>query len=428
MPARDPVTIISGYNQGEDAPPPEDDIEAAFQEWKQQTENTETKGHVRVFRIPLDDKGQPSYSSKNQARLGSWPIDLYTFDELCSLLVKDYMLPGEKMMAVRCMGTIDGKPGLAFNKIWILQRPNSADTQPTPASGANDPMSAAIRAMMETQESTMRTMQAMLQGRDSGSGGGGANSVQQMMQLAVLMKTLNEPMVTMMTAIMGRGPLPAAGGAAPGSDLKSLLEGLALLDDLRGGRGGGGSETADIIRAVSGIAGPTLQMIAASRANNPVPARRIAQPRAPVTVAQPAQPAPNPAPNPAPTPLADFPGSTPTNPAPQGQPAVTDPNTPTDPQANNMFAQVKPQIDSLVQMAAQGADPLETANLFFDEVMLPLEDKEYGKICDLVMDTGFLGKISVFNPAVKQYAHFFTAMRDRIVARINEEDAASKAG
>ena len=64
-------------------PIPEDDVEAAFTDWKTDLGDSEIPGIIRAYKIPLDDHGHASHSAKNQVRLGSWPVDQYSFDELC---------------------------------------------------------------------------------------------------------------------------------------------------------------------------------------------------------------------------------------------------------------------------------------------------------------------------------------------------------
>src|ERR1700722_2232766 len=116
----------------------EDDVQAAFDNWRSGLEDSESPGSIRVFRVPLDAQGNASHSASGQVRLGTWPVDQYTFDTLCDKMVKEFMLPTESMMAVRLIGTMTGKSGVRFNKIVVLQRPN---TLAPPTSLAKDGVS-----------------------------------------------------------------------------------------------------------------------------------------------------------------------------------------------------------------------------------------------------------------------------------------------
>ena len=90
-----------------------------------------------------------------------------------------------------------------------------------------------------------------------------------------------------------------------------------------------------------------------------------------------------------------------------------------------MFAQLKPQIDSLMEMAKQGSDPAAAADLLFDQVIIELPDVLYGRVADLIGQENFLRNAAVFNPAVGAYEVFFKAFQAQIVKRIEQEDSAA---
>ena len=88
---REAVTLIPAADL-----PPEDDIEAAFDKWRDDLKSVESPGTIRAWQIPIDERGNVSTISKAQIRLGAWPIDLYNFDELCGIIIRDYMLPNNE--------------------------------------------------------------------------------------------------------------------------------------------------------------------------------------------------------------------------------------------------------------------------------------------------------------------------------------------
>lgn len=404
MATRDPVTILPADSES-------DDTENAYHNWRESLKDQEGNSTIRAYKLPFDESGRVSHSQTMQVRLGTWPLDMYDFDSLCDKLRKDFMEPGEKKMAVRLMGSVGGRPGLAFNKIVVIARPNSEIPKITPENPTGD----LFRQMTEMSERNMKMIAALNdRGNAQPENGGMGGFQQQMMQVMAMTKMFMDPMVTMMQAAMGRTPAPAATGGS----LKEMLESLALLDKLRGGGGGGGSDTAEIIRAVADVGTPLLAM-AAQQMQHRVPARprvlRTALPPqgAPVNT-PPAGAAPTKQtivlPMDAPTPIAPPPVAqpTPTPPPPEEAPA--------------MFAELKPQVDALVSIAASGADATETANMFFEQTMLAIEDQNvYEQICNFVENEKFMERIAIFNSDVKKHAAFFMTMRAQVMTRIRAE-------
>lgn len=403
--------------------PYEDDVEAAFDEWRKGFEDAESPGNIRAFRIPLDEQGRASHSASGQVRLGSWPVDQYDFDALCDKIMREYMLPTENTMAVRLIGTLAGKAGVRFNKIVVLQRPNTTGVQA--ARPAQDGISDIMRSMQESNERMMRMFQEMRGPGGSGSDGGPS----EMMRTVAMMRVMMEPMMGMMgpvmAAVAGR-PVPAA---APASSMKEMLETLMLADRFLGKRGGGGSSEPDWVKvttAVAGVAGPLLQMAA----NRPLEATRTRKQSPQIApTQQPTQPVPAAAvasqtpPTVAPPQKAGVDLSRP-SPLPPGSLSTgVDINAPSSqiPEPN-MFAETKKQIDAFVEVARSGADPTAVANEFFDGTMLFLDETNYGRMAAMIEGEGFLASLSVYNTQAKDFAPFFTAMRTQLMQRIIEED------
>lgn len=400
-----------------DENPLDDDVEAAFKAWQGGFEDSETPGQIRAFKVPLDSDGRASHSAQNQIRLGNWPVDQYSFDELCNKLMRDYMDASEMTMAVRLIGTETGKSGVRFNKIVTLRRAN----QTPQTSTAKDSVAEILRAMQENNAAMMRAVAEM---RGPNVTAQSTDNMQQMMQFAAMMRTMMEPMTTMFAAMMGRNPASSPG---PSSDLKGLVETLVALDDLRGSRGGGdsgGDGTATIVKAVADVASPLLQMAAKAQ-----PARR-ALPKPQMA------PAPQPLPNPMTPPVATPPQAQ----APAGidlsRPSTVqvspfapgpDIQAPSNPIANQesqqMFAEMKKQVDALVEMARNGADPNAVGDLFFDQQMMLLDDENYAKLAGTIEGANFLNQISIYNTGVREQLAFFEALKKRIMERVHEADA-----
>jgi hypothetical protein len=398
---RGPVTIIEN-----DGTPP-DDVDDSFDNWRDSLRDGQIPGKVTAYQIPMDDNGVPQPSAKNQIRLGAWPVDAYDFDQLCDLLIRQYMTP-EKILCVRLMGTKAGTAGLQFNKVVTLRAPNNPD--PKTVNGQPVPESTAtiMRAINENNAALIAQFKAMLPAapvRDPN------DEVERMLRISALINAPNAKLMELLIpALVGR-PVPAADNTF--SQLSGLVDVFGKLQDLRGGGEGGGGDgddsVAGIIRSLVPVVRPALEAIPAIAAMRPqiaAPAR--AQPQLP----------PNARPQGAP------PGSVPTQ---QPTAAAPAPGNLTDIPSGDeaMFRELKPQIDTLVEMAGQGSDADGAADLLFDQVIMGLPDEYYEKIGDLIGGPNFVTQAAVFNPKVNAHADWFKKFQARIVARYEAEDTAA---
>lgn len=404
----------------------EDDIQAAFDSWRDGLADSESPGSIRVFRVPMDAQGNASHSASGQVRLGTWPVDHYTFDTLCDKIVKEFMLPTESMMAIRLIGTMTGKSGVKFNKIVTLQRPNVLGG-PVPGM-PKDSVSEIMGAIQASNERMFRMIQEMKGGSAAPSEGMST----QLMQMVAMMTALNKPVTDMMApmfaALAGR-PLPAPG---PSSSMKDTLETLMMADKFLARRGGGGGppepDWMKLTTAVAGVAKPLLEMAAANSAQGTRNRRALAAPQNPQP-AQPAQPAPA-----APLPVHAPAGVDLSRPSPLPPGSLTPGpsiDTPSSqiPQGGNpqetqgMFAETKHQIDALVEVAASGADPVAVANLFFEETMLDMKDDDYSKLAASIESDNFMTALTVYNVRARDHAEWFGALRAQLIHHIKAADA-----
>src|SRR4051812_21619427 len=106
---RDAITLVPSDEAaptfGGDA-----DTEQAWNGWFEAIQNSESQGKIRVAKVPTNEDGSPNLTSKGQVQLLTAPHDQYNFDELCNIIRKDHMEPGETM-CVRIMGFRDGVKG-----------------------------------------------------------------------------------------------------------------------------------------------------------------------------------------------------------------------------------------------------------------------------------------------------------------------------
>lgn len=401
-----------------DEPTPTDDVEQAFMDWVDGLKDTDEPGKIRAFRIPLDEQGRASHSASGQVRLGTWPIDQYDFDTLCSKILKEFMLPNEQMMAVRLIGTLADRKGVRFNKIVMLQRPNATNVLPTAQSSQSSGLTDVLTSMQQGQERMMRLFQEM----QPKPGEGGSEA----MRIAAMMRVMMEPMTTMMGPMLAAlaGRAPATGGAS--ASMKETFETMMLMDRFfsrRGGEGRKSSDFAEIATAISGVAKPVLEMAATNMAanlrnRNRLPtATPVTQPVQAAPVVQQPVAAPIVQPNgidlsrPSPLPLGSLAQSVDID-----TPSATFPGDPA------MFGEVKQQIDALLLVAKEGADPVAVANQFFEDVLLQMDDKVYGTLCARIEDPHYMTAFAAYNPQVREYQVWFDRMRARLVELIVAAD------
>lgn len=428
MAEREPVTYVAVKGEMEN----DEDIEASIDGWRDSLKGAEAPGLVRAYRLPFDANGIPSYNAKNQVRLGSWPIDHYTFDELCGMIVKEYMFPNEQQMAVRLIGTRQGQRGIEFNKIVMLQKPRSDSKEGNAA--APESMAGIMKAITESNERMLRLVQEM-RGGPVMTDAQPTNQMTAMMQFAAMSRAMMEPMTAMMAPLMSIIAGRPATSESPTANLKGLVETLAVLDGLRGGQGMGvsnsdGNSAASIFRSVADVAAPLLT-IAAKQGGPPAHARRAlpapaATPSpgagASVRTGQAASPPVSPGPV-----AGGVDLSRPSAPSAPAAPAVDLSQPSPQPTGNeSMFIQAKKLVDGLIEAAQRGVNPKEMAQSFFNNTMLAMDDGVYEMLCTQLEAPNFLDQISLLNPNARSYGIFFNELQQALLQFIHAENEAAE--
>lgn len=377
-----------------------DDVENAFHKWREGLDSSEEPGLVRAFELQIDERGMVS-TTKMQTRLGSWPIDSYSFDELCSMLTRDFMDKNAQRMAVRLVGTRAGNfggPG-AFNKIVILKRRQNNGGEETKETTA-----ALMRTIQENNERMLAQFKSMLPQRQETDA---TSELQRILQLSALInKPMQDLMGQLLPALVGR---PPAAERDPFTGLSGLIDVAGKLAELRGGGGNGegdtGPEWLQALKAVVPLAKPALEAIASQR---------------PVMMPPPQHPAIS-----APGPIPAGPSAaTPTQPTQTVPPRPAGTMSMGDIPSGDIqvFAQLKPQVDALLQIAKDGGDPVGAADLMFDEMILSLPDEFYDKLGDMFARENLVHQLAVFHPAVLQHREFFEKFKKQVDARFTKED------
>jgi hypothetical protein len=381
-----------------------DDTADAFNEFRSGFDEGEEPGTIRAYELTIDERGNIG-TRRTQTRLGAWPIDAHKFDELCQMLIDQFMLPTQTYMAVRLVAVDPKKSGYALNRIVMLKKALKKESSSTPV----DSTASIMKAMQEMNERNMEMFRRMQPAPAEKT-----DTMAEINKMMAFAQAMNAPMMgmlsTLLPALAGR-PAPAA--ADPFGSITGLLDVAERISDMRGGGSGGDDNSfAGIVRAVTPLVTPALQALPAIAAMMPKPAP-VLLPAAP----RPAAPSPS-VPTQAATQAA--------NPTPAPTPAQ--PMQPTDiPSGDSaMLAQLKPQIDSLVAMAEQKSDPTGSADLVFDQIFSDprLSDDDFEKLAGFVDNEQFITYVQLINPAAKLHVEWFEIFKTQIVKRLDEQDAA----
>jgi hypothetical protein len=223
----------------------------------------------------------------------------------------------------------------------------------------------------------------------------------------------------------------------PISGMKGMLEVMTMMKELMPGGGGdaGGSELAEIIKAVAPVATPVMQALA-QRQPQAAPGRT--PPRTSDPTQQPSKPAPvtiEATPVVAQRPVvapAQPAGERPTmmqasGPSQNSGVDLSAPSQPMTSQEQTMFAQLKPQVDTLVQMARDGQDAVAVGEMFYDQFLgtTAVTDDMYDQLCELFENPKTIDRLSLFNVGVKEFRPWFETLQATIIKKINDESAQS---
>ena len=377
------------------------DAEQAWDEWGEALRNAESSGLVRVYKIPFDQDGNPLVNTKGarQVHLGSWEHQQYSFDDLCAMLRVKFMRPGETM-AIRIAGITPGERGVKFNRILTLQR--DATEAPTAAHGGSEVQNV-LRAMQETQAQTAAMMERILSPRvEMGPSG---------QWLDTLTKVLGAtaPIIAPALAALISRPKPK-------SEIGELISAMAALKDMAaGGDGSGNAEESTTLGIIKAVAPGALQLFTALATQQQaalVSRTQTTARRLPPNAATARRPDQQPIPT---APAADVPAESAA--ALDTMSESTVPETSSENTA--MLAQLKPQLEQLAELAAQGADPKETAKLVMD--LMPSSAEMDDQLYKLVETPDNFARRALLSAKVREYREWFEALRVAILAEFEPD-------
>jgi hypothetical protein len=366
------------------------DMAEAFDDLRESLDTSQTDSTLWVHRVPLDERGEMVTNSKH-VHLFTAPLDRYKLDEIIAKVKGEYMRPDERLACIRLIAKVAGQRGNKFNKVLLIEK----ELKPTaPASEAGrESVAEILRAIQESNNGQMAALRQIFAERMN------APQIPQKDPIDTAVALMGA--MSQMVAIMNKGAAPVAPAASLTEQIRAMkeLKDLAgdLLGETSGGGGGEDNSAVGIIKAVSPLAGPLLQILARQSAANPAPRQR------------PALPAPNlPTPNPAP----QFS----TNPA--AQPAPVNPVSSED---QKMIAELRAQLIAICEAAAGGANAADLGAVIVDNLQ-PDSDAET-RLLEMLDDPEWLRKLAAIHPGVKAHETFFVSLRQSILAAFDDSEA-----
>jgi hypothetical protein len=365
------------------------DIDEAFIEMQQAFQKAQSPGQLRVFRVPLDENGNPAPKAQSHFFLASYQIDQYSYDELMAVLKARFMKPGETM-TVRVCATRPNQRGYVINRMMTIVRESEPDTAP----GGIGQLGDVLRMMQESNQKTSEMMERILTPKNEAQPQpvSKRDGVDTMIAIAGALTPLLTPLIA---GMMNR--------PKPQSDLGGMIDAIVKLKGLASGETPAGEGDDNSTMALVKALGPGVinafteiakrQPVAQYPA--PLPPRALAPPRpvAVPTVAPPVESIPS---------------------APVEAPISAD-TKPTE--GNPMLKIIKEQLSELITLAESGTDPAAAAQLA-GKLIPPQYDEQ---LLELIETPEAFKLVTALDPRCEKHAVWLEAWRATLLSQFEAE-------
>lgn len=377
-----------------------DDEDLSFEEYKEELRGTDSKGTIKVYRLPEDEIGNPLSNTKGHSILFTCEVDQFTFEELCAKIRREYIRPGRNNIWVRIIGTRRGnRPGAPFSKIVNIESPNTGGSQ----EGVGD-IAAVLRAVQESSAQQMASMREAFREMLASQARPVAPTAppQDPIETSIKMITAMTGMMSALQSTNSPRQAMATGG--------SLLEQIETLKALKGFAKDLMGPTArvekdddaddtitGVITSVSPLAMKLLDVLKSHQQSPQYPANARLPP-------PPGQALPGP-------------GNAAPAPAPVDAPSAEDKQSKSKISEANMLAFLRPQLETLAQMASEGADVKAVAEL----TLKALPDSFDDQLCVFLEEEGWFDKLAAINPKIKDSRDWFMNLKAALLAEFEDD-------
>lgn len=359
---------------------PDPDLNQAWFEFRDEIDRqANSTGSIAVFEVPVDATGVARPKTLNKTRLFTVPVGTMTLDDVCDRVIKEFMSPGQRMM-VQLLGTIEGRRGIALNKMIPLRRANELATQP-----ADTSIEGIVRLIQEQAANDRREMRAMLQEVMAARAPAPSGD-----PFAFGMKMAEQ--ITAMAAAVSRGGAAVAAPAPQMDMAQNMMQMLTLMTALKKWFGNDQPAPADkspdpseflaIVKEVGGIVRPLMESHAAEKTLQAANAQRALAHERPAETAAPAK----------------------SDEAP--------PETPLDTKEAlkmRLMKELAEVLPTLCSMAERKADIAKCAKLAASS--MPDDTGLNDALYTLVSDDSCVAQLAELHPPVKDFAEWFEAFR-----------------
>lgn len=365
------------------------DMAAAFEDFRAKLgEDEDSGGWMKVYRIPLDFKGEPVVRGKNRSHLFSFMWGQLQPDEVIEKVRAEYMRKGETKITIQITGGRNNARGLLINRMITLERPNDSQA---PEQDSLSKLMAAMGEMQNNADSRFEKILAVMTAQ-RGAGGGDMDSIMKMMTVMGGMFGM------MMQAMRPQVPAPGTPGA-PADPFEQMTKMMTLLGAMKSFNAGGdaiNSTASDvdsfgsILANMAKIAQPVSLMLEGAKN---APKRAPARPGAPA----------------------------PTPPAPQIPPTITPPNTSAKtPGEKDVNAKLlKENIGFVIDLQKEGKTPAEVASL----IMNVVPESQVDELLAIVDADDFVANMITADSRVADAREWWEALANEIAARIDPDAA-----
>jgi len=368
-----------------------------FEEFRTSSDGQDSSLMVNVYLHPSNADGTAVVNAKLQ-HLFSLPIDQLTREQILDKVRNEFMGVNDTMWMIRIHIRKPGERGLRFNDLQVVRkRVNAEQASEHYTPGGSDTtgvLGAVAKMLADAQARTDQMFTRLLESNKTPAIDPIKMYLDGQKQSAEMFKELAAAM------------RPAVGGPTASDAMTELVKTMTVMEQLRGymDRSGGGAAAAagasgdglaDIIKALTPLAAPVLQAIAAGRAKT--------------ATAQPALPNPN-------APRAD---AAPT--APEAAPVEVMPGGLVKTQSmmeDETLFNLKEQLGQLADLAEAKPDPEQVAGVVLENT----PESADAMLLAVLKGDNWFERLAVVQPKLRPHQEWMTQVRNAIIASFDNPD------
>lgn len=411
------VATVTQVTEGEILPGgvDESDQAAKFEEFRASAADEGGQLVTTVYLSPTNADGTTQTRGLLQ-HMFACPIDQYDRNQIVDKVRHEFMGPTDTLWYIRIQVRKTGQRGLLLNQLVPVRKQLQTTTQDSNTPAGADSTIARMLAQMQTQTQAMIAALA-----DKITAQPTINPMQ------IFMEGQKQAGETFEKIVAAMGGKPA-GAAAESGGLDATLKQLMVMRQIQdflgtggaaiAGGGASGSDIAEIIKAVTPLAGPGLSFLATwlQTKKAELEKNKPKQLTAPATQVTNAAPTDHNNPSAAPAAKAEpAPATAPTN------PAVKEPKADAMKEESMLYA-MRDQLGQLADAIALNPDPAVVGG----QIMENLPEAYDESLFTLLSSETWFDRMVAVQNKLAPYREWMTKLRDYILSQFTEDDAESE--